>query len=139
MKTKLNSLAPCGVFCEACPSFGKTCFGCPDNNKDQKRTSKWSCQIRDCCYNQMKLQFCGHCDEFPCKLINKRLIKPHPKNYKYKYRHELPEVAEKLNLLGIEKYSQWLDEKWSCPHCGGRVYMYSYECSKCEAILIDQL
>jgi hypothetical protein len=137
MKSVLYSLAPCGVFCEACPSFKKTCIGCPANSKLQKRTSKWGCQIRSCCYNEKQLDFCGHCDEFPCRLINKRLIKPHPKNIKYKYRHEIPEVAEKLRSLGVDKYYEWLDDKWSCPYCGGRVFIYAYECSQCgEKVIV---
>jgi hypothetical protein len=137
MKSKLYSLAPCGVFCEACPSFEKTCLGCPANAKSQKRISKWSCQIRSCCYNEKQLDFCALCDDFPCTLIHKRLIKPHPKNFKYKYRHEISEVAEKLKSLGVDKYYEWIDDKWSCPYCGGRVVIYDYECSQCgEKVIV---
>jgi hypothetical protein len=31
-----DSLAPCGVYCEVCPSFKKNWNGCGSENKNQK-------------------------------------------------------------------------------------------------------
>ena len=51
----LNELAPCGVFCGACPSFNKSCFGCSSNTNKNKRTkSKIHCPIRICIYTIKK-------------------------------------------------------------------------------------
>ena len=36
MNNRRNELAPCGVFCAACPSFDKTCNGCSSDNQKQK-------------------------------------------------------------------------------------------------------
>ena len=57
MKTLANELAPCSVFCGACPSFNKTCFGCPSESKKQKRISKWGCKIRKCCYEEKNIKY----------------------------------------------------------------------------------
>ena len=46
MKDRTSEVAPCGVLCAACPSFGKTCLGCASENKNQNRISKWNCKIR---------------------------------------------------------------------------------------------
>lgn len=136
MRNIIDPLAPCGVFCEACPSFEKTCLGCPSNDKNQKRISKWRCKIRICCYEKKQIDFCAFCEDFPCKEFNKRLLKPHPKDERYKYRHELKQVAKRLIDLGVDDYYYWLDRKWSCTHCGGRVYMYEYVCSECGKYLL---
>lgn len=35
MKERKSALAPCGVFCGACPSYEKTCLGCASESKEQ--------------------------------------------------------------------------------------------------------
>lgn len=131
-----NELAPCGVYCGACPSFNKTCLGCPSESKSQKRKSKWGCKIRKCCLNEKKLDFCGNCLEFPCDKINKKLIDSHPGDCKFKYRHEIPDNLEKLKELGIEKYMDYQKYRWTCPSCDGIVYFYHYKCGKCGKELV---
>ena len=131
MKNIPNELAPCGVFCGACPSFNISCLGCASERKEQKRTSKWGCKIRKCCYTKKKLDFCGDCTEFPCTKINKKLIDSHPGESKFKYRHEIPENLKKLKELGKEKYQEYQKQRWSCPTCGGTVHFYHYKCGKC--------
>ena len=112
MKNIPNELAPCGVFCGACPSFNKSCLGCPSESKKQKRTSKWGCKIRNCCYNEKKQDFCVGDNRF-------------------KYRHEISENFTKLKELGLGGYQEYQKQKWSCPLCDGTVYFYHYKCSKC--------
>jgi hypothetical protein len=132
-----DELAPCGVFCGACPSFQKSCFGCSSANADQRRTSWMSCKIRQCCYEQRGNQFCADCAEFPCKLIDHKLIQSHPNNSKYTYRHEIPENVSKFRSLGLDNYLNYQKQKWSCPDCGGRVTFYDYQCQQCGKIIID--
>jgi hypothetical protein len=131
MKDQIQELAPCGVFCGACPSFQKTCFGCSSASKEQRRTSWMSCKIRKCCFEQKRYQYCAECAEFPCETINKKLIESHPDNPKYTYRHEIPENVEKFNILGQDAYLIYQEQKWSCPVCGGRVTFYDYQCQEC--------
>jgi hypothetical protein len=126
-----NELAPCGVFCGACPAFNKTCLGCPSKNINQKRTSKWRCKIRTCCYEEKNIPFCGYCTQFPCDTINKKLIDSHFGEAAFNYRHELPENINKLRELGLKDYLTYQKQRWVCPLCGGTVTFYHYKCSEC--------
>ena len=131
MNTRQNELAPCGVFCGACPSFQKSCFGCASATKDQRRTSWMGCKIRKCCYEQKEYLYCAECADFPCALINQKLIQSHPNDKRYAYRHEIPENVQKFRTLGQAAFLIYQDQKWSCPECGGRVTFYDYLCQRC--------
>lgn len=137
MNARLPELAPCGVFCGACPSFEKSCFGCSAADAEQRRTSWMSCKIRICCYEVREYQYCGDCADFPCKLIDQKLIKSHPDNPKYAYRHEIPENVRQFKALGLQDYLIYQKLKWSCPDCCGRVTFYDYQCQQCGKIFED--
>lgn len=126
-----GELAPCGVFCGACPSFEKTCKGCSAANLDQKRSSWQSCRIRRCCFEINDVATCAACDDFPCNLIHKKLIDSHPGDPRFAYRHEIPENIQRFRKLGISKYLTYQREKWECPDCGGRITFYDYTCQDC--------
>lgn len=126
-----KELAPCGVFCGACPSFSKTCQGCSSKSKDQKRTSKWGCKIRKCCYEEHAFTSCASCTELPCVKLNKKLIDSHPENPKFAYRHEIEDNFKKFRELGPEAYLAYQVQRWTCPECGGRVLFYEYVCRNC--------
>ncbi len=127
---RINELAPCGAYCGACPSFNKTCNGCASDDKDQDRCSKWSCKIRDCCYNQKGLDYCIYCEQFPCKIINKK-FSSHQGDPRYTYRREIPDVFAKLKTMSLEDYFEFQKQRWKCKSCGGTVYFYHYKCDKC--------
>jgi hypothetical protein len=131
MKNRRIELAPCGVFCKACPSFNKTCLGCSSDSKNQKRKSKWSCKIRKCCYEEKKIDYCGYCGNFPCEKLNKKLINSHKGENNYRYRHEIPENMKSLRKHGIDKFIKLKREEFSCPICKNIVYFYHYKCSEC--------
>jgi hypothetical protein len=131
MNARLNVLGPCGVYCGACPSYQKSCFGCSSANKEQRRTSWMGCKVRKCCYEERELQFCAECIDFPCEMIDQKLIKSHPDDKKYAYRHEIPENVKKFRALGQEAYLMYQEQNWSCPDCGGRVTFYNYQCQQC--------
>jgi hypothetical protein len=139
MSNLLKALAPCGVFCGACPSFQKTCFGCSSASKSQRRTSWLSCQIRKCCYEEREYSFCAECVEFPCQKINQKLIESHPKDPKFSYRHEIPENVKLYKTLGQEAYLLYQAQKWTCPDCGGRVTFYDYQCQDCGVVLLGKM
>lgn len=127
---RFDTLGPCGVYCGACPSFDKTCKGCASEDKDQDRRSKWGCLIRDCCYNQKGLDYCIYCEQFPCKMINKK-FRTHQGDPRYKYRHEIPDIFSRLKNMDIDKFLDFQRQRWKCNECNGTVQFYSYKCNKC--------
>jgi hypothetical protein len=131
MKNRRVEVGPCGVFCLACPSYNKSCLGCSSESKNQKRKSKWSCKIRKCCYKEMKIDYCGYCENFPCDIINRKLIKSHVGDIRFKYRHEIPENMNRLKQLGVGEYIKRKKQEYLCPGCGGVVYFYYNKCSEC--------
>jgi hypothetical protein len=131
MGLRNNEVAPCGVLCFACPSFNRSCHGCASEIKNQKRKSKWSCKIRECCYDKMKIDYCGYCNNFPCDVINKKLIKSHKGDNKFRYRHEIPDNMEKIKSLGIEGFIKLKKKDYLCGYCGGFAYFYHYKCNQC--------
>lgn len=126
-----TELAPCGVYCGACPSFGKSCFGCASGDHSQKRSSKWNCKIRNCCYNDKELDYCIDCNEFPCKLINKKLVNSHPGDERFSYRHEIPTIFPKLKTMSVEEFTAYQKRRWTCSKCDGTIRFYHYTCDQC--------
>ena len=128
---RINELAPCGVYCGACPSFNKTCLGCASDDKEQDRCSKWGCKVRNCCYNQKKLDYCINCEQFPCKIINKKILATHTIDLRFTFRHEIPDIFIKLNTMGINYYLDFQKQRWKCDSCSGTIRFYHYKCDKC--------
>jgi len=126
-----NELAPCGVYCAACPAFNKTCLGCSSDNDKQKRKSKWSCKIRNCCYEKQQKDFCIECSDYPCEIYSKKLSSSHIGDKRFTYRHELTEVLKILKQKGIDEFLKYQKERYKCPFCGGIIYFYCYKCGKC--------
>ena len=126
-------LAPCGIYCGACPSLGKTCLGCASQEMGgvQKRKSKWGCKLRVCCYKEKGLEFCSDCLEFPCDKHRKKLMDSHPKDPRFQYRRDVAENLILIKELGEQRYLEDMKEKYTCPHCGGQVVWYDYRCRGC--------
>ena len=132
MKTVIPpELAPCGVWCGACPSYQKSCLGCASEDHKQKRRSKWGCKIRVCAYEKEKVYFCMDCGKFPCKIHDSKLGKSHEGDPRFKYRHEIRENFTKIKELGQEMYILYQQERHACAECGGQIYFYHYTCSQC--------
>jgi hypothetical protein len=130
-KERVNELAPCGVYCGACPSFNKSCKGCASTDTNQKRRSKWSCKIRNCCYEQRGFTYCAYCDDFPCIIIRKKLLSAHADNPSFKYRFEIPDISVKLRAMEVDEYLSFQRERWKCKSCGGIILFYHYKCNTC--------
>ena len=126
-----NTLAPCGVFCGACPSLNKSCFGCASQNKEQERKTKWVCKIRVCCYEEKGLSFCVECPDFPCTIFDKKLLQTHQQDPRYKYRHEIPELFLQQYNPDFAIFLENQRQRWTCPECGGVIYFYHYKCGTC--------
>ena len=122
----------CGLYCGACPSFHKgTCLGCRSEDKSQSRKSKWSCKIRKCCNEVKNIEYCGQCEVFPCKEINRKLINSHQNDPRFEYRHRIPQNMIALNKLGLREWAQAQEKLWSCLECGQPIVFYYNKCSVC--------
>ena len=127
----LEGMAPCGVICIACGSYFKgTCHGCRAETP-QKRKSKFGCKIRVCCLVTKHHQLCGECYEVPCKVFQQKLLKTHLNEAKYAYRHDTLEHFRLIQRVGLQKALEFLDTRWTCPECGGRILIYDYTCTNC--------
>jgi len=93
----------------------ETRLGCASDSKEQERTSKWGCKIRNCCYNIEEKNFCVYCSQFPCKEYRKRLLDTHQGDPKFRYRHEIPEIFKKMKGIGIRNYLQFQKLKMVMP------------------------
>lgn len=124
-------LAPCGVYCPACPSYEKTCGGCYSEKLKRGRVSKFSCKIRACCIARADIDYCFDCGEFPCSVYAKKLLATYSDDARYKYRFDLPELAEQFKNLGLQCFIERRAVFWKCSSCGGVLQFYSYICKNC--------
>lgn len=63
----------CGIFCGSCEFLGTQCPGCGKVEGKPFWTAHMPngiCPLHDCCRNQKRLEHCGLCPEFPCKVFN---------------------------------------------------------------------
>ena len=73
-----NYAAVCGTYCGHCVLLGKRCKGCGYVDGKPFWTNMISsriCPLHDCCRNQMQLEHCGLCEQFPC---NKFMVVGNP-------------------------------------------------------------
>lgn len=126
-----EAMGPCGVYCGACPAFDRTCLGCGSDDRQQKRSSKFSCKLRRCAFEEKDVDLCNECPEFPCKKLLDKLPRAHPGDPRFEYRVEVLENAERIRQVGVERWLEEQDARWTCPQCGGRVHFYHYRCSQC--------
>lgn len=128
-----DAMGPCGVFCGACPSFGRSCLGCgsEDRGPAQKRRSKWSCRLRVCCIEERGHDLCIECADFPCPAYVAKLPGSHPGEPRYEYRREAPGNLVRVRDMGGGPWVEAQGRRWTCPDCGGRVVFYHYRCTRC--------
>jgi hypothetical protein len=66
-------LSACGLICDECEFFNKTCTGCIN----VKGSTFWAkemmptkvCPLYDCSVNNKAYKNCGRCSELPCKMF----------------------------------------------------------------------
>ena len=95
----LNTAAPCGIYCGACPCFRElqTCTGCRTDVRHN------NCEIYDCCVKIGGKQFCHECELFPCERLQK-FSSYHPGEKFAHYRHV---TIQNLYLLKEKGLEQW--------------------------------
>jgi hypothetical protein len=67
------NLSACGLICDECEFFNKTCTGC----HSVKGSTFWAkemlpnkvCPMYDCSVNIKKFKDCGDCPELPCNIF----------------------------------------------------------------------
>jgi len=139
-----NLVAACGLYCGSCgiyqatmennaekllqyaivlkQSFDETlCFGCKADRKSA-HCSKM-CTIIKCTFNK-GIEFCGACQEFPCKALTDFQSKmPH--------RTEILVSQKRLKEIGWEQWLVETKENYSCPQCNKVNTAYEIHCRKC--------
>ena len=139
-----NLVAACGLYCGSCgiylatkesdsekllqyalvlnQSFDETfCDGCRAERKSAHCSSMCSF-IK--CTSQKGIEFCGTCQEFPCKELTDFQSKmPH--------RIEIIESQNRLKEIGLEQRLIEMKENYSCPQCNSVNSAYDLACRKC--------
>ena len=84
-------LSPCGVSCDGCKDFGKSCAGC----RAISGKVYWAgyvgldiCPMYKCCINEKSYEHCGHCDKLPCGIY---------------YATQDPSTTDEEHIDGINK------------------------------------
>jgi len=79
----------------------------------------------------MGLNYCINCEQFPCKIVSKKLFSSHKDDPRYTYRYEIPDTFARLKNLGVASYLEFQKQRWRCSSCGGTIQFYLYKCNKC--------
>ncbi|WP_081963079.1 DUF3795 domain-containing protein [Desulfosporosinus sp. HMP52] len=134
--------AVCGLFCPSCTVFIATkeeperlkkiavtlnqtieethCEGCRSIPKTAYCSN---CRMIECA-RQKGIEFCGECEEFPCKEIKTfQALKPH--------RLDLWQSHQRIKDVGYEQWAREMSEHYSCPKCHTLNSAYDLVCRKC--------
>jgi hypothetical protein len=67
-----NHAPVCGIYCGSCELLDKQCKGCGYVDGKPFWTEQFDvkvCPLHDCCRNSRRLEHCGLCTDFPCKVF----------------------------------------------------------------------
>ncbi len=84
-----------------------------------------------CCFEDMGLDHCGECYEFPCRKYVAKLPGSHPDDARFEYRREAVDNLGRVQEVGAAMWLEEQDARWRCPDCGGRVVFWRYVCAEC--------
>jgi hypothetical protein len=130
-------IAPCGMNCAICSRYltyvnnlGRSkCTGCrPGNKKCSYLFEKCSGMNADLEGNETA-RFCFDCDQYPCKEIDRM-----DDRYRSKYHMSVKDNLLSINKIGIVRFTEEQNEKYSCPRCAGFVSIHNGKCFECETI-----
>jgi hypothetical protein len=152
-------VAPCGLYCGACPMYLATQDKDEQKIKDleQQFSSRGSkvaltdlqcdgciaggrvaafcrrCEIRECAGKKQDVTRCADCQEFPCSIITNF------NNDGMLHHAEVLENCRSLRKAGINEWAKHEAERWSCPQCREKISWYDAACSSCGARRSDKL
>jgi hypothetical protein len=152
-------VAPCGLYCGACPMYLATiekddekvkallqqfgagrsnfkredllCEGCLGGGQLASFCRK--CNLRACAESKPNVKRCSDCAEFPCSKITAF------NNDGMLHHSEVLANLRQIKEMGMKKWTQHEEERWRCPQCRNSLSWYDATCSKCGAKRSDRL
>jgi hypothetical protein len=158
-ENKEKLVAPCGLYCGACPMYLATqdkdekkikellqrfssmnqkltladlqCDGCIGGGRVASFCLK--CGMRDCAEKKQKVTRCADCKEFPCSQITNF------NNDGMQHHAEVLANCRQIREVGIKEWTKREEERWSCPQCRAKISWYDKACPSCGAKRSDKL
>lgn len=152
-------VAPCGLYCGACPMFlasqekddqkikalmqqfsgGKMqlkqedliCDGCIANGRIASFCRK--CAIRACAAGKSNVTRCSDCSDFPCSRISNF------NNDGMQHHSEVLANLRHIHEMGMKEWTKYEEDRWRCPQCRTSLSWYDKACPKCGAKRSDRL
>jgi len=152
-------VAPCGLYCGACPMYldsqdksdqrtkalmqtfsgGKAqfkqedllCDGCIGNGRVASFCRK--CAIRACAESKTNVKRCSDCPDFPCARITNF------NNDGMVHHSEVLSNLRRLRAMGIKEWTKYEEDRWHCPQCRASLSWYEEACLKCGTKRSDRL
>jgi hypothetical protein len=122
-------IAPCGMDCRLCMSYGREKRPCPGCRNDDcvKPKTRMACHIKNCSkFDRQGIKFCFSCDEFPCARLEHL-----DKRYRSKYGMSMIENLSNIKKFGIRRFVRSENEKWRCLQCGEMLCVHKPLCLSC--------
>ena len=138
-------LAPCGLYCGACgirvagaegdvrlqEKLGRAYGLLPDQIQCGGCRAESGlvfpfcrvCQIKSC-VKERGYESCANCSEFPCARVAQF---PVPEGKK-----EILKAIPHWRELGTDKWVEETEKRFTCPHCGGRLFRGARRCRNCK-------
>ena len=125
-----ENIAPCGMNCGVCvryltirESSGKlehTCLGCRPRKRHcfLMKSMKGKCPLPS-----GEANYCFQCQYYPCRALLRL-----DERYREKYQMSMIENLNFVKKLGIEKFLENEEKKWSCPE--GILCVHNKQCYK---------
>lgn len=128
--TNKSLIAPCGVDCRLCLGYQREKNKCPGCKKRDAYESSYGrkCIIRSCeILAKNGMDFCSDkCEKYPCKRL-----KDLDKRYRTKYQMSMIENLENIKKLGIKKFFENQEKRWTCKKCSELLCVHRDFCLKC--------
>lgn len=125
---KINPIAPCGMNCSLCLAFQREKNHCDGCNSTSENKPKYclTCKIKNCEKSKTDPKFCFSCEDFPC-----RRMKDLDKRYRTRYGVSFFENLAEIDKIGLKKFLESEQKKWTCKKCGGTLCVHRGVCPNC--------
>jgi hypothetical protein len=152
-------VAPCGLYCGACPMYlasqekdeqkfkaimqqfggGKMqfkqedmlCDGCIAGGRVAVFCRK--CAMRSCAEEKPNVTRCSDCADFPCSKVTNF------NNDGMQHHSEVLANLRHIREMGMKEWTKYEEDRWRCPQCRTQLSWYDKACSKCGAKRSDRL
>ncbi|MBN1412158.1 MAG: DUF3795 domain-containing protein [Spirochaetales bacterium] len=131
-------LGYCGLYCGGCGIYQAARVGNPVKAEDGSlmlcegcngsKITEWctNCAIKSC--NRTKgIRYCLECDENPCDILKNFMD-----DEQYPYHKEVQDNMKRLREIGLEKWINEQQEKYTCPECGHTFNWFDKKCPACH-------